>query len=130
MISRIAHNFATSNKIYKIDSVPVRLGATGRLLEYAVFGFFLDAKTRYRESLMQSYHLTDEFTDIAAEQAVLASIKQSPALYWDFVDFLTLEVFTKEASTWQALTLALETAQPLRGYPETTLGKTVYLVDS
>jgi len=58
---------------------------------------------------MQSYHLTDEFTDIAAEQAVLASIKQSPALYWDFVDFLTLEVFTKEASTWQALTLALST---------------------
>ena len=63
MISRIAYNFATSNKIYKIDSVPVRLGATGRLLEYPVFGFFLDAKTRYRESLMQSYHLTDEFTD-------------------------------------------------------------------
>ena len=61
---------------------------------------------------MQSYHLTDEFTDIAAEQALLASLMQSPALYWDLLDLLTPEVFTKEADTWQALALALETNQP------------------
>ncbi len=61
---------------------------------------------------MWSYHLTDEFTDIAAEQAILTSLMQSPALYWDRLDLLTPEVFTKEADTWQALALALETDQP------------------
>jgi len=49
---------------------------------------------------MQSYHLTDEFTDIVAEQALLASLMQSPVLYWDLLDLLTPEVFTKEADTW------------------------------
>ena len=62
---------------------------------------------------MQSYHLTDEFTDIPAEQALLASLAQSPALYWDLGDLLTPEVFTKEVDTWQAITLALETGKPL-----------------
>jgi len=62
---------------------------------------------------MQSYHLTDEFMDILAEQSLLASLAQSPALYWDLVDLLTPEVFTKEVDTWQAITLALETGKPL-----------------
>ena len=62
---------------------------------------------------MQSYHLTDEFTDIPAEQALLASLIQSPTLYWDLLDLLTPEVFTKEIYTWQTITLALETDQPL-----------------
>src|SRR5690349_2560750 len=60
---------------------------------------------------MQSYHLTDEFTDIEAEQTLLASLVQSPGLYWDLFDLLTLEVFSQETPTWQALTLALETGQ-------------------
>jgi len=61
---------------------------------------------------MQTYHLADEFTDIAAEQALLASIIGTPTLYWDVLDLLTPEVFTKEADTWQALALAIETDQP------------------
>ena len=60
---------------------------------------------------MQSYHLTDEFTDIEAEQALLASLMQSPGLYWDLLDLLTTEVFSHETPTWQALALALETGQ-------------------
>jgi replicative DNA helicase len=60
---------------------------------------------------MQSYHLTDEFTDIEAEQALLASLMQSPGLYWDLLDLLTPEVFSHETRTWQALALALETGQ-------------------
>src|SRR5712691_2102639 len=60
---------------------------------------------------MQSYHLTDEFTDRAAEQALLASLMQSPGLYWDLLDLLTPEVFSQETPTWQALALALETGQ-------------------
>src|SRR5713101_3890544 len=60
---------------------------------------------------MQSYHLTDEFTDIGAEQAMLASLSQSPRLYWDLLDLLTPEVFTQETPTWQALTLALDAGQ-------------------
>ena len=63
---------------------------------------------------MQSYHLTDEFTDIEAEQALLASLMQSPGLYWDLLDLLTPEVFSHETPTWQALTLALETGQSPR----------------
>ena len=56
---------------------------------------------------MQSYHLTDEFIDIAAEQALLASLTHSPELYWDLLDVLTPEVFPKETDTWRAITLAL-----------------------
>src|SRR5882672_3330118 len=37
---------------------------------------------------------------------------QSPELYWDLLDLLTPEAFSQEASTWQTLTLALETGQP------------------
>jgi hypothetical protein len=61
---------------------------------------------------MQSYHLTDEFTDIPAEQALLASLAQSPALYWDLLDLLTSEVFAHETPTWKAIALALESDQP------------------
>ena len=60
---------------------------------------------------MQSYRLTDEFTDIEAEQALLASLMQSPGLYWDLLDLLTPEVFSQGLPTWQALALALETGQ-------------------
>src|SRR3989449_2898381 len=60
---------------------------------------------------MQSYHLTDEFTDIEAEQALLAGLMQSPGLYWDLLDLLTPEVFSQESPTWQVVALALETGQ-------------------
>ena len=60
---------------------------------------------------MQSYHLTDEFSDQAAEQAILTSLAHSPGLYWELLDLLTSEVFPTEADTWQALALALETGQ-------------------
>jgi hypothetical protein len=33
------------NKIYKINSVPARLTATGHLLEYSAFVIFLDTAT-------------------------------------------------------------------------------------
>ena len=61
---------------------------------------------------MQSYHLTDEFTDIEAEQTMLASLMQSPGLYWDLLDLLTPEVFTHETPTWKAIALAFESDQP------------------
>src|SRR6516165_4402078 len=61
---------------------------------------------------MQSYHLTDEFTDISAEQALLASLAQSPALYWDLLDLLTPEVFAHETATWKTIALAFESDQP------------------
>ena len=60
---------------------------------------------------MQSYHLIDEFSDQAAEQAILTSLAHSPGLYWELLDLLTSEAFTTEADIWQALTLALETGQ-------------------
>src|SRR5262249_15198619 len=61
---------------------------------------------------MQSYHLTDEFADPVAEQAILASLTHSPGLYWELLDLLTSEAFTTEADTWRALALALETDLP------------------
>src|SRR4029453_2457480 len=61
---------------------------------------------------MQSYHLTDEFTDIPAEQGLLASLAQSPTLYWELVDLLTPEVFAHEILTWKAIALASESDQP------------------
>src|SRR5919197_110540 len=61
---------------------------------------------------MQSYHLPDEFTDIPAEQALLASLAQSPALYWDLLDLLTPEVFAHETLTWKAIALAFKSDQP------------------
>src|SRR5574341_824382 len=61
---------------------------------------------------MQSYHLTEEFTDIAAEQALLASLAHSPGLYWDLLDVLTPDVFSQETAAWQALTITFETGQP------------------
>ena len=39
------------NKIYKIDSVPARLLATGRLLEYLAFAIFLDTTTPAERAL-------------------------------------------------------------------------------
>src|SRR5437870_7825567 len=61
---------------------------------------------------MQSYHLTDEFSDQAAEQAILASLTHSPGLYWELLDLLTSEALTTEVDTWRAIALALETDQP------------------
>jgi replicative DNA helicase len=61
---------------------------------------------------MQSYHLTDEFSDPAAEQSLLASLTHSPGLYWELLDLLTSEAFTTEADTWRALARALETGEP------------------
>src|SRR4029453_5007580 len=61
---------------------------------------------------MQSYHLTDEFTDMLADAALLTSLAQSPALYWDLIDLLTLEVFVQETPTWKTIVLALESNQP------------------
>ena len=43
---------------------------------------------------MRTYHLAEDFADVAAEQALLASLTQSPALYWDLLDLLTPEIFT------------------------------------
>src|SRR3989442_1493764 len=39
------------NKIYKIDSVPARLPATRRLLEYLAFAIFLDTTTPAERAL-------------------------------------------------------------------------------
>jgi replicative DNA helicase len=61
---------------------------------------------------METYRLTDEFTDVMAEQGLLASLTQSPVLYWDLLDLLTPEIFTTEADTWRAIALALEIGEP------------------
>jgi replicative DNA helicase len=63
------------------------------------------------EGSMQRYHLADDFTDVLAEQALLASLTRTPTLYWELLELLTPDVFSQEADTWRAVALALETAQ-------------------
>ncbi|MEE8303638.1 MAG: DnaB-like helicase C-terminal domain-containing protein, partial [Candidatus Tectomicrobia bacterium] len=60
---------------------------------------------------MYTYHLMDDFTDVMAEQALLACIVRTPSLYWELLDLLTPDVFTKEAETWRAIALAIEAEQ-------------------
>ncbi|MEE8290601.1 MAG: DnaB-like helicase C-terminal domain-containing protein, partial [Candidatus Tectomicrobia bacterium] len=60
---------------------------------------------------MHTYRLADDFTDTPAEQALLASIARTPSLYWELLDLLTPDVFTKEAETWRTTALAIEVEQ-------------------
>jgi replicative DNA helicase len=64
------------------------------------------------EEFMQRYHLADDFTDVLAEQALLASITHTPSLYWELLDLLTPEIFSTEADIWRTVALAMETARP------------------
>jgi replicative DNA helicase len=60
---------------------------------------------------MRPYHLTDEFTDMEAERALLMSLTQSRLLYWDLLDVLTPDLFPTEAATWQRVAQALDLEQ-------------------
>jgi replicative DNA helicase len=60
---------------------------------------------------MQPFHLQDEFTDTAAEQALIAAIVRNPALHFALLDCLTRDVFTTEADTWQHMAVAIEADQ-------------------
>jgi replicative DNA helicase len=61
---------------------------------------------------MQTYHLADEFTDPAAEQALLARLGATPTHYWELAEALTADLFPTETATWQTLTAALDTGHP------------------
>jgi len=61
---------------------------------------------------MPTFHLTDEFTDPAAEQTLLAAIAREPALYWEVLDCLPPGVFAAEASAWGAVATAVEAERP------------------
>ena len=70
---------------------------------------------------MQTYHLADEFTDVTAEQALLASLATAPTRYWELEDVLTAELFPTEAATWQALAVAFDAGQPAMVPPDWAL---------
>jgi replicative DNA helicase len=57
---------------------------------------------------MQTFHLTDEFLAPQAERAIIASIAQSPPLYWQLLDILPNGAFVSEAPTWQRVSQAVE----------------------
>jgi replicative DNA helicase len=61
---------------------------------------------------MQTYHLADEFTDPAAEQALLARLGATPTHYWELAGALTVDLFPTETATWQTLTTALDAGHP------------------
>ena len=60
---------------------------------------------------MQTYHLTDECTDPAAEHALLASLAYAPTRYWELLDLLTPDLFPTEAAIWQTVAQALDLEQ-------------------
>jgi hypothetical protein len=57
---------------------------------------------------MHAYHLAADFTDPAAEQALLASIAQHPSLYFELINQLSPDMFTYHAVIWQQVVLAIE----------------------
>ena len=66
---------------------------------------------------MQAYSLASDFTDAAAERALLASVAQHPTLYWELYERLSPEVFACEGTTWQQLTHTIEAGQPVLSLP-------------
>jgi replicative DNA helicase len=56
--------------------------------------------------------LAQDFTDLAAEQSLLAAIAASPALYWELQGTLPQEAFVHETATWKELQQAIEANQP------------------
>lgn len=57
---------------------------------------------------MQTFRLTDEFSAPQAERALIASVAQSPALYWQLLDVLPHGAFVTETPTWHQVTQAIE----------------------
>jgi replicative DNA helicase len=60
---------------------------------------------------MQLFSLQDEFTDPAAEQALIAAVARNRTLYWELLDLLPAHVFTTAGDTWQQVALALDAEQ-------------------
>ena len=63
---------------------------------------------------MRSYTLATEFTDAAAEQTLIASLVENPALYRELSDVLLCEVFVCETSVWEQLISVVATEQRLQ----------------
>lgn len=61
---------------------------------------------------VQTFRLTEEFTDAANERALLAAIARQPNLYWELFDLLPAGVFVTEEAAWQALARAIEDETP------------------
>jgi replicative DNA helicase len=57
---------------------------------------------------MQAFRLTDEFCAPHAERALIASVVQTPSIYWQLLDVLPHGAFVAEASTWQQVSQAVE----------------------
>ncbi len=62
---------------------------------------------------MQTFRLTDEFTAVAEEKALIAAVAQSPTLYWELIDLVHPGVFTEVVTDWQQLAAAIEHVQPI-----------------
>lgn len=62
---------------------------------------------------VQTFRLTEEFTDAANERALLAAIANQSDLYWELFDLLPAGVFVTEEAAWRALARAIEDETPL-----------------
>ncbi|MEP7218263.1 MAG: DnaB-like helicase C-terminal domain-containing protein [Bacteroidota bacterium] len=62
---------------------------------------------------MKSFTLQQDFTDQKAEQELLSAISKDPGLYWRVKDLITDDAFYFELNTWQSISKAIESEQPL-----------------
>jgi replicative DNA helicase len=60
---------------------------------------------------MQRFDLTDDFSDPAAERALIAAVAQQLELYWQVLDLLPTGAFVVEAAAWTTISRAIEAEQ-------------------
>ncbi len=61
---------------------------------------------------IQDLSLAQDFTDSAAEKALLATIAAQPALYWELLGLLPKEAFLHETASWDQIHQAIEANLP------------------
>jgi replicative DNA helicase len=68
--------------------------------------------------MMQTFSLSDEFTDPQAERSLLAALAQNPMLYWELADHLSPETFVIEPDAWTTLSQAITAEKPIQPFEE------------
>jgi replicative DNA helicase len=67
-------------------------------------------------AVMQNFDLTQDFTDVSAEQQVLASFSRNPQLYQIFRELISAEMFFHHRDDWASFSAAIKTGQELPAF--------------
>jgi len=59
--------------------------------------------------MLEKYDVAEQFTDVALEESVLATLAAQPDVYWEIGDLLAPEVFTEERqAVYESIIRAIE----------------------